>query len=384
CSRDFYVRGTTGMVKKKIVKKTAPRAIRTTPSQLVRQLERLDRELVKRLGERARLVQKLHKLGAPDDALQVGANGQPQVLNSVVEWNKGPLSDRSVRSVFREILSGCRALLRPVRVAYLGPMYSYTYLATIERFGESVELAPVATISAVFEELSRKHADYGVVPLENSTDGRVVDTLGMFARLPLRICGEVQLRIRHNLLAKCPRNEIQEVYSKPQALSQCRDWLAKHLPWARTVEMTSTAAAAQLAAGKQGAAAVASLLAASSYGLDVVAANIEDNNNNITRFAIIGGEAASRTRRDKTALMFEIPHKPGALADVMAVFKRSKLNLTWIESFPMASNENEYLFFVELEGHQTEAKVRRALGALERRTVRLEVLGSYAKSDPVD
>jgi chorismate mutase/prephenate dehydratase len=372
------------MAKKKQVKRSASRSHTPTPSQILKQLERLDREIVKRVNERGKLVQQLQKLAPDDESQEIGVNGQPDVLNNVAEWNKGPLSEQSLRSVFREILSACRALLRPTRVAYLGPMYSYTYLATIHRFGESVELSPVATIGAVFEELSRKHADYGVVPLENSTDGRVVDTLDMFARLPLRICGEVQLRIRHNLLAKCERSEIQEVYSKPQALSQCRDWLAKHLPWARTVEMTSTAAAAQLAAGKHGAAAVASLLAASNYGLDVVAANIEDNKNNITRFAVIGGEAASRTGRDKTALMFEIPHQPGALADVMAIFKRGKLNLTWIESFPMTSSENEYLFFVELEGHQVEAKVQRALTSLQRRTVRLEVLGSYAKSDPVD
>jgi chorismate mutase/prephenate dehydratase len=369
------------MAKKKTMKKTDAR---TTLNQVQRQLDRLDRELVKTLAERAKLVKQLHKLRDKEDVLPQGVDDQQRVLDAVAEWNKGPLSAPSVRAVFREIVSGCRALLRPVRVAYLGPMYSYTYLATIERFGESVELVPVATISAVFEELSRKHADYGVVPLENSTDGRVVDTLGMFARLPLRICGEVQLRIHHNLLARCPRDEIKEVYSKPQALSQCRDWLAKHLPWARAVEMTSTAAAARLAAEKQGAAAVASTLAASNYGLDVVAASIEDNDNNITRFAVIGGEAAPRSKRDKTALMFEIPHQPGALADVMGVFKRGKLNLTWIESFPMASNENEYLFFVELEGHQTEAKVQRALESLKRRTERLEVLGSYAKSDPID
>jgi len=289
-----------------------------------------------------------------------------------------------MRAVFREIASGCRSLVRPIRVAYLGPRFSYTYLATIERFGESTDLAPVATVAAVFEDLSRGHAQYGVVPLENSTDGRVIDTLDMFARLPLRICGEVQLRIHHNLLAKCPRSEIQEVYSKPQALSQCRDWLSKHLPWARAVEMTSTAAAAQLAVGKPGAAAVASTLAASNYGLDVVAANIEDNKNNITRFAVIGGEAAPRTGNDKTALMFEILHKPGALADVMAVFKRGRLNLTWIESFPPPGSQNEYLFFVELEGHQNEARVQRALTAVGRRAVRLEVLGSYARSLPLD
>ena len=269
-------------------------------------------------------------------------------------------------------------------MAYLGPQYSYTYLATIHHFGESCEFSPVATIAAVFEELSRGQAQFGVVPLENSTDGRVVDTLDMFARLPVRICGEVQLRIHHNLLAKCPRAEVQEVFSKPQALSQCRDWLSKHLPWARVVEMNSTAAAAQLAAGKPGAAAIASREAAASYGLEVVAADIEDNKGNFTRFAIIGGEAAPRTGQDKTALMFEIPHRPGSLADVMGVFKRGRLNLTWIESFPLLGTPNEYLFFVELEGHQSEARVQRALDGLKRRSVRLEVLGSYRKSELVD
>jgi len=372
------------MAKKKTVKKSTSRSRPRSPSQLARQLVSLDRTLLKTMNERAKVAQRLEKLKRSLDEGDTETNGLQESLHAAVKNNRGPLSEQSVRSVFREILSGCRRLVRPVRVAYLGPLYSYTYLATIERFGESVELSPVATIAAVFEELSRKHADFGVVPLENSTDGRVVDTLDMFARLPLRICGEVQLRIHHNLLAKCPRAEIQEVYSKPQALSQCRDWLAHHLPWARSVEMTSTAAAAQLAAGKQGAAAVASLLAASNYGLDVVAANIEDNKNNVTRFAVIGGEAAARTGRDKTALMFEIPHKPGSLADVMSVFKRGRLNLTWIESFPMSSSKNEYLFFVELEGHQNEAKVQRALAHLQRRTVRLEVLGSYAKADPLD
>jgi chorismate mutase/prephenate dehydratase len=372
------------MAKKRTTQKTESRSRQTSLAQMTRTLDRMDRDLVKAINQRAKLVQRIEKARAADGQTSAQGVGPTELADRVCEWNKGPLPDRTVSAVFREVASGCRSLIKPLRVAYLGPKYSYTYLATIEHFGEGVELAPVATIAAVFEELSRGHADHGVVPLENSTDGRVVDTLDMFARLPLRICGEVQLRIHHNLLAKCPRSEIQEVYSKPQALSQCRDWLSKHLPWARTIEMTSTAAAAQLAAGKQGAAAVASLLAASNYGLDVVAAKIEDNKNNVTRFAVIGGEAASRTGKDKTALMFEIPHKPGSLADVMSVFKRGRLNMTWIESFPMVGTKNEYLFFVEVEGHQREAKLQRALTSLERRTIRLEVLGSYARAAAID
>jgi chorismate mutase/prephenate dehydratase len=271
-------------------------------------------------------------------------------------------------------------LAQPTRVAFLGPEYSYSHLAAIERFGASAELVPVATIAAVFEEVHGGQAAFGLVPIENSTDGRIVDTLGMFARRPLRIGGEVQLRIHHNLLGKGPRAEIREVYSKPQALSQCREWLAKHLPQARLTEISSTTKAAQLAAETPGVAAIASRQAGVAYGLDVLAANIEDNAENITRFAVIGGELPKRTGQDKTSLMFQIHHRPGSLAEAMNLFKRNKLNLTWIESFPLAGAKAEYLFFVELEGHAADLKVRRALAALEAKTLRLNMLGSYPKS----
>ncbi len=225
--------------------------------------------------------------------------------------NRGPLHAEAVRAIFRELLSGSRALLRPKHVVYLGPEYSYSHLAAVEQFGLSSELIPVATIAAVFDAVNRGQADFGLVPIENSTDGRVADTLDMFARLPLRICGEVQLRIHHYLLGKCSRSEVREVYSKPQALSQCRAWLARHLPEARLVEMASTTAAARLATEKPGAAAIASRQAGVNYGLDVIAADIEDNRHNVTRFAVIGDHSAARSGNDKTSLMFELPHQPG-------------------------------------------------------------------------
>lgn len=346
--------------------------------QAAKQLERIDRDLLRLMNERAKLVQRVGRAGEPAGVIGGLASHQRHV-DALLQHNKGPLGESSVRAVFRELHSAARALVKVTRVVYLGPKYSYSYQATVEHFGEAAELSPVATIPAVFEELQRGQANYGVVPLENSTDGRVADTMDMFAKMPVKICGEVQLRIRHNLLAKCPRDQIQEVYSKPQALSQCREWIAKHLPWARTVEMTSTAAAAQVASSKPGAAAVASLAAAVAYGLDIVAPDIEDHKNNVTRFVVIGGEQPPRTGHDKTAVMFEIPHRPGALADVMTVFKRGRLNLTWIESFPIHDSRNEYVFFVEFEGHLAEAKVSKALEALSRRAVRAEVLGSYAK-----
>ncbi len=213
--------------------------------------------------------------------------------------------------------SGCRSLVAEPRIAFLGPLYSFSHLAAIHRFGQSVEYVPVGTIAAVFEEVHRKQSDFGLVPVENSTDGRVADTLEMFTRMRVRICGEVELRIHHILLGKCPRTEVREVYSKPQALSQCRNWLAKHLPAARTIEVTSTSTAAQLAGEKPGAAAIASLQAGMHHGLDVLAENIEDNPANTTRFAVIGDHVSPPTGNDRTAMLFQTEHRPGALADAM-------------------------------------------------------------------
>ncbi len=347
-----------------------------------RQRDKLDRELLKLLATRARLCERLARARLAEGKEAWDANEDLQLAQDLMTHGAAPLEPRALRAILREISSGCRALVRPIRVAYLGPEYSYSFLAARHRFGDSVELIPVANICAVFEEVHRRQANFGLVPLENSTDGRVADTLDMFAKLPLQICGEVPLAIHHHLLGRCPRDRVVEVYSKPQALSQCRGWLAKHLPGARTVEMTSTARAAQIAAEKEGAAAIASEEAGAHYGLEVLAANIEDNRHNSTRFAIIGSAPSRRTGHDKTSLMFQIPHRPGALADVMSIFKRAQLNLTWIESFPLAGARNEYLFFAELDGFEGEARVKRALAALGRKTLRLNVLGSYPRSDP--
>lgn len=372
------------MAKEKAVKKAPAPARTPTIESLRTKIDALDRELVRLMNERAKLA---HEIGKVKNSCGISAYAparEDEVLNRVLALSKGPLSDRCVRAVFREVISGSRALEKELRVAYLGPAYSYSHLAAIHRFGQSVELVPVASIAAVFEEINRRQADYGLVPVENSTDGRVADTLDMFTRLPARICGEVQLRIHHNLLGKCSRSEVEEVYSKPQALSQCRNWLARHLPQARTVEVTSTTTAAQLAQDKPGAAAIASLQAGVHYGLDVLAADIEDNKGNLTRFAVISTETGPRTGNDKCALMFEVRHQPGALADAMNVFKRNRLNMTWIESFPIARPEGGYMFFVELEGHEEDAKVRKAIAALGRKALRLDVLGSYAKMAPVE
>ena len=350
---------------------------------LRQEIDRLDRELVAVMNRRAECAREIGHIKQSHNQQTYDPSREEMVLGRVAEANAGPLSDESVKAVFREIISGSRAIEQHLRVAYLGPAWTYSHLAAIHRFGTSVEFVPVASISAVFEEVNSGHSHYGVAPLENSTDGRIADTLDNFARLPVKICAEVPLRIHHNLLAACDLTEIEQVFSRPQALSQCRNWLARHLPTARLVEVTSTSAAAEMAASTPRSAAIASRQAAVHHGLDLLAEEIEDIAGNSTRFAVIGHADSGRTGRDKTSLMFEIEHKPGGLADALAVPKKQKLNLTWIESFPMAGEERGYVFFVELEGHRTDPRVRRAIASLERRCRKVVVLGSYAMESAV-
>ncbi len=342
------------------------------------EIDRIDRQLVELMNERAVVAGRIGHVKKSNNQRTYDPSREETVLQRIADANPGPLSAESVKAVFSELISGSRAIEQHIRVAYLGPAWTYSHLAALHRFGSAVEFVPVASISAVFEEVESKHSHFGVVPLENSTDGRIADTLDNFSRLAVKICAEVPLRIHHNLLAGCDRTEIREVYSRPQALSQCRNWLARHLPAAKLVEVTSTSHAAETAAKTPHAAAIASRQAGVHHGIDVIAENIEDLEGNSTRFAVIGHEDSARTGHDKTSLMFEIEHKPGGLADALAIPKRQKLNLTWIESFPMAGMERGYVFFVELEGHRTDPRVRRAIQSLEKKCRRVVILGSYA------
>jgi chorismate mutase/prephenate dehydratase len=344
------------------------------------EIDRIDRMLVSLMNERATVAGKIghHKRATGQQTYD--PSREEIVLERVAGNNPGPLSAESLKAVYRELISGSRAIEQHLRVAHLGPAWTYSHLAALHRFGSSVEFVPVASISAAFEEVNAGHSHYGVVPLENSTDGRIADN---FSRLPVKICAEVPLRIHHNLLAACDRTVIDTVYSRPQALSQCRNWLARHLPDARLVEVTSTSAAAETAAKTPRAAAIASRQAGVHHGLDILAEDIEDVAGNTTRFAVIGHADSSRTGNDKTSLMFEIEHRPGGLADALAIPKKQKLNLTWIESFPLPGEERGYIFFVELEGHRDDLRVRRAISALERRCKRVVILGSYASAAAV-
>ncbi len=254
----------------------------------------------------------------------------------------------------------------------------------VERFGEAIAYNRTATIAAVFEEVFRKHADYGVVPLENSTDGRIADTLDMFIRIPtIRICAEIRLRVHHHLLANCQQTEVRRVYSKSQALSQCRTWLSKNLPHASLHEVASTSDAAKLVLSEPNVAAVASRQVAVRWGINILCNNIEDSPFNETRFAVIGPSDSSKTGNDKTAMMFQISHSPGALADVLGIFKQNNY-LTWIESFPYREAKGEYVFFIDFDGHREDPKVRKTIAAMESICDSIHILGSFPLARAAD
>lgn len=374
--------------KKPVKTSTAPASAKSASTSAAKaaassasELAKLDSEILKLINRRAAITGKQIEADPNWWSATYDPRADDDLLKRIEAENPGPLPTDAVRGVFRQVLSAVRNRVRPRRVSYLGPAFSFTHMAAVERFGESADLIPVNTIAAVFEEVNRGHADFGVVPIENSTDGRIIDTLDMFTRLPLRICGEIQLCIHHNLLGKVSRGEINEVYSKPQALSQCRDWLSRNMPQARLIEVTSTSTAAQLARDKPGAGAIASKQAAVEYGLQILADSVEDNKNNVTRFAMIGDKPVGPTGRDRTSLLLQIGDKPGALSDALASFKQNKINLTWIESFPLRGPESGYIFFIDCEGHAKDPKVKRTLDDLAHLAVRMEILGSYPRSE---
>ena len=353
----------------------------STQQQWQQKLTEIDRELVELLKRRVQAERAGSQL-APASSDHDSCNADES--NAQASAQSNAQSSVLVQQWIDHAASLSRRLAFPsVSIVYLGPIYSFSYLAAAKYFGLGANLVPVNTISAAFEEVQRKQATFAVVPVENNTDGRIVDTLGMFAKSPVKICGEILLPIHHCLLGRCQRSEIVEVHSKPQALSQCRHWLATHLPEARLVEVASTAEAASTAAKSPGVAAIASHEAGIHHGCQVIAENIEDNSQNVTRFAVIGDRSCIPTGNDKTSLMMQLSHRPGSLADAMMVFKQSGVNLTWIESFPLPNRPNEYLFFVELEGHLESQGVQNSISQLGVQSVRLDVLGSYPKGLPV-
>jgi chorismate mutase/prephenate dehydratase len=339
------------------------------------QIDALDARLVKLLSSRARLAQRI-------GALKRGPIYRPereaQVLDRVRSLNPGPLSNVAITRLYAEIMSACRALEDHMTVAYLGPPGTFSQEAVVKHFGGLTATRPAASIDEVFRDVETGAAGYAVVPVENSTEGAVGRTLDLLLTTAAKVCGEVNLPVRQCLMAKDKRRErIRRVYSHTQSLAQCQRWLARHLPSVETVAVVSNAEAARRAAKERYTAAIAARTAATLYGLNVLARNIEDEPRNTTRFLVLSEHDAAPSGRDKTSLILSTRNVPGAMHDLLTPLAENQVSMTRLESRPARTGLWEYVFYVDIEGHQQDANVARALAELERRASFLKNLGSY-------
>jgi len=348
--------------------------------ELRKRIDELDHQLVKLLNERAQIVVEIGRLKSKTGGQIYAPDREREVFERIVKTNEGPLPDRCLTAIWRELMSGSFALERPLRIGYLGPGGSFSHTAAMLKFGQSVEYEPLADIMSIFDEVSKGHCDLGLAPIENTTGGGVIETLDALIDSNVKICSEVLMAIHHSLLANCPLEEVNKIYSKPEVFAQCRNWLSATFKEAQTIPVASTAKAAQMAAEEPGAAAIGSKIAAELYGLKIVCENIEDIANNITRFLVIGKEDARPSGDDKTAILFSTAHKAGALADVLEVFKRYSINLTNIESRPSKKRQWEYYFFVDFVGHKTDENVQKGLQESREHCLQLSILGSFPKA----
>ncbi len=351
--------------------------------ELRRRIDALDVEIVQLLNKRAAVAVEIGRLKAASGSGVFAADREREVLGRVTELSQGPLGRNSLLAIYRELMSASFALERPCRVGCLGPAGSHSHEAAMCKFGGSVEYEPLTSIRAVFEELSRGHVDYGVVPVDNSSSGAVIDTLDAFAAHRTRICSEMYRPIHHNLLANCRQDEVEVIYSKPEVFGQCQRWLSETGLASKVATAPSTSRAAEQAASEKHAAAIGSTLAAKLYGLSILAANVEDNPNNATRFWVLGKDTPKPTGSDRTSIMLSTAHKAGALVEVLLVFQRAGINMTMLTSRPSNEAEMEYDFFVDIDGHAEEAMVGAALQEAGRHCKRLTVLGSYPRATEV-
>jgi chorismate mutase/prephenate dehydratase len=347
-------------------------------------IERMDRKIVRLLNERAAVSIEIGKAKRENGREICDPAREAMVYRQLEEIGGNVLPEGALREIFREIISASRALQAPMTVSFLGPEASYSHQATLAHFGNSIRTAPKATIAEVFSAVEKGEDHWGIIPIENSAEGSVKATLDRLISTPLTIRAEVFLRIRHCLLSGGNDTAvIRKVYSHPQALAQCQEWLRTHLPGIPLIEVESTAGAALRVREDIAGAAVGSRLAAGTYGLNLLAEGIEDNPLNTTRFLVIGRKPGRNgggiTGQDKTSILFGTPHVPGALQRVLASFAEAGINLTRIESCPMRDRMWEYLFFVDFAGHVEEEKTRICLRELEGRTAFLKILGSYPR-----
>ena len=349
-------------------------------------IDSVDAKIHSLINERAKLAQ-LVGISKSRDGLSTVDFYRPereaQVLRMAKARNKGPLRDEEVLRLFREIMSACLAQQEPLKVAYLGPEGTFTQAAVMTHFGHSVRGLALSSIDEVFHEVESGTADFGVVPIENSTEGTVNNTLDRFLNSPLKICGEVELRIHHFLMGNVPSlDRIQRICSHPQALAQCRGWLDEHLPGVERVPVSSNAEGARRARDEKGTAAIAGDTAAEVYKLRVLAAEIEDRADNTTRFFVLGRKLFESSGNDRTTLLISVSRtgSSGALFHLLEPLSRHKVNMTRIESRPSHKGKWDYVFFIDIEGHADDEQVGKALGALKKRASLFRVLGSYPRA----
>lgn len=340
-------------------------------------IDQLDEQIVQLLNERTKHVLEIGAIKLKAGEEIYAPHRERAVLQRICKSNVGPLPNDSLRAIYREIMSSALALEKTMVIAYLGPEATFTHQAAIQRFGSSLSYAPLKTITDVFTEVAKNRADYGVVPVENSTEGVVSHTLDMFVDSDLKIVAQIVMPIQHCLLSRTKREAINKFYVHPQTLAQCRVWLHRNFPQAEVIETSSNARSAELAASDKRAAAIAGTLAAEKYQLPVLEADIQDSSANATRFLVLGRKGPPPTGHDRTSLMFSIADKVGALHNALAPFRRYKLNMTKIESRPSKRKAWEYFFFVDCDGHAEDRKVAAAIALLEQHCSYLKVLGSY-------
>ena len=338
----------------------------------------LDNRILQLLNERAEAALQIGDLKRTHDAPAYAPEREAEILRRLGKTGTGPLTAQAIDAIWREILSACRALESTLTVSYFGPQATFTHQAALRRFGASVSYRPAKTIADVFDDVERAHADFGVVPVENNTEGAVNVTLDRLIDSDALICGELRLEITQNLLSRASGLDgVKRVLSHPQGLAQCRVWLAQHLPDVTTEQALSTAAAAEMAAADATVAAIASDLAAELYRVPILRAGIEDNPHNSTRFLVVGRYPSGPTGRDKTSILFAMRNEPGTLYRILEPLARLGINLTKIESRPAKQRPWEYVIFVDLEGHRATPQVASALREIEERTLFMKVLGSY-------
>jgi chorismate mutase/prephenate dehydratase len=344
-------------------------------------IDRLDKQIVALLNERTKHVLEIGAIKIKAGEEIYAPHRELAVLERLRKLNEGPITNESLSAIYREIMSSALSLEKTMTVAYFGPEATFTHQAAIRKFGSSLNYSAQKTIFDVFTEVSKGRADYGVVPIENSTEGVVTHTLDMFVDSDLKIVAQIILPIQQCLMANCPIDQIKKLYSHPQPIAQCRQFLQTRLYHVEIVETSSTTRAAELAAREKNAAAIAGALAAERYGVNILEKDIQDSSSNATRFFVLGRQCSPATGQDRTSLMLSIAHKVGALHKSLSIFSRYKLNMTRIESRPNKRKAWEYFFFVDCDGHQDDKQLGAALKQLQRACNFLKVLGSYPNRD---